>query len=272
MPETTLIVDGHSHLYREATVPQALNAAESNFSAALRRAGRTAGYGMLMLADPSDLPGFEWVCAGCQGENGWRAVSRPDASVIHLEKPGALSLAVLAGRQIITAENLELLVFPRPAPAGERLPLADLLEAVTDAGHLAILPWGVGKWVGHRGGVIRRILGSTRRKALAVGDNGGRPRIWARVGLLEHADTLGYPDIAGSDPLPIAGDTQRIGSYGVMTRASVDPDCDTAFFLRLLQESQWLRYGRRPGLPRFAQAQARLRWGKAERLGAVSHR
>ena len=60
-------------------------------------------------------------------------------------------LSIVAGRQIVTAENLEILALGFDAGLDDGLPIDEVILAVQAAGALCVLPWGFGKWTGKRG-------------------------------------------------------------------------------------------------------------------------
>lgn len=259
-----LFVDGHVHIYSAEQATEALDAASGNFYAAAQLADTVAGYGLLLLADPKNAPAFDWLCglpAALAGQvpEAWSIVSRPDEHTIHLTKAGMLPLAILAGRQVISAENLEVLVFPRTVAGRDGGTLQSLVTSAISANGLAILPWGVGKWLGARGRLVRNILATITDDRLTVGDNGGRPSFWHKAAILQEANEKGITNIPGSDPLPVVGEIGRIGSFGGGLAVAVDALWSSVQFIDLLSGADLTPYGNPIGFTDFVAKQAALR-------------
>ena len=224
------------------------------------------------MADPAGVPGFEWLCtlpasaASGRGEPRWHRLSQPDASTVHLcdgqRGDDALPIAVVGGNQIVSAENLEILAFPADVDGGDcgqGEPIGEVVARVQARGGLVILPWGVGKWLGTRAAVMERLLRDADPGSVAVGDNGGRPGAWRRVGLLREAASSGFVNIAGTDPLPVAGEVDRVGSFGVRTQATPDETWGFGAFRQALLGGRLLPFGSLLGPVDFLRKQLALR-------------
>ena len=68
------------------------------------------------------------------------------------------SLVVVAGRQIVTAEAIEVLALGLNRLYPDGRPLATVIEDLSEEEVLLILPWGVGKWLGRRGRIIADLV------------------------------------------------------------------------------------------------------------------
>jgi hypothetical protein len=98
--------------------------------------------------------------------------------------------------------------------AQDRSPIEDTLNAVKTAGGIPCLPWSPGKWLGARGGLIRRILQNRDPADLLVGDVAIRSTCGPPSSLLAYARRLGYRVVRGTDPLPRRSDQALVGSFG----------------------------------------------------------
>ncbi len=85
-------------------------------------------------------------------------------------------LLVLAGRQVVSAEGVEVLAQCTAAQFANGRPLEETIEEIQAAGALAVLPWGVGKWLGRRGKLVTE---AAARSPILLGDNAGRPPFWS---------------------------------------------------------------------------------------------
>jgi hypothetical protein len=260
--ETALLVDGHVHFYR------AYDRA-GFFDSALDHTRRGAGQlglppaatGCLLFAEARGEHWFDRFRdeAGGAGR-GWTfdATAEEDSLVA---RRGDERLFLIAGRQIATREGIEVLALATGAELPDRLPLADTLEWARDAGALAVLPWGFGKWWGARGAAVRQALRRAAGDNLFLGDSGGRPQAAPAPRLLREAAERRIRVLPGSDPLPLPGEERRAGSYGFVLRGPFDASRPAASVRRLVTGAprQPAAYGRRTGLFGFAAAQLTLR-------------
>jgi hypothetical protein len=147
------------------------------------------------------------------------------------------SILVVAGRQLVSSEGIEVLVFPTREEAPAAVDLDELLRDAARRRKIAVLPWGFGKWWGRRGTFIRSILLSNQ--GIFVADTGHRPRGSRRPRLLVEAEAQGVPVLAGSDPLPLPGEQERAGStcFALMAPKGPRPLSSIVRGLRELRET-----------------------------------
>ncbi|HEU4700621.1 MAG TPA: hypothetical protein VFS40_15660 [Gemmatimonadales bacterium] len=265
-------VDAHVH-YHACFDPLAfLEGARGHFArvGCVQRRGEATLLGILCFTESAGARGFASFAAcaaagagtGPAGPtpHGWRLTSTAEARAL-LAWRGPEAILLLAGRQIVTAEGLEVLALgcARELPDGR--PLGKTVEAVRAADALAVLPWGFGKWTGRRGRVVEAYLRDAARE-VALGDNGGRPRRAPRPRLLTRAAALGRVVLPGSDPLPFPSQTAAAGRYGFLLEGELDaerPGRDLIDLLRGL-ERQPCTYGRLESWTGFLVSQLRMQW------------
>ena len=126
-------------------------------------------------------------------------------------------IIILPGRQVVTSENLEILVIGVTDTITYRNPSHTYIEKYSQK-HLVIVPWGVGKWLGNRGKIVSKLLKLKPLHNFALGDNGGRTALWRNIPQFNQARKAGINILAGSDPLPIKGQQTRLGTYGTVTK------------------------------------------------------
>ena len=159
---------------------------------------------------------------------------------------------MIAGRQLVTRERLEVLALGTTAPLPEGEPIEATLAAVRDAGAAAVLPWGVGKWLGARGAVVARVLANPEWQHVCLGDNGNRPRLGPEPAQFAAARRAGRSVLPGSDPLPLPGQEARVAGYGFAVDVALDPLRPAAALLALLKSgSAFVAFGQREPLTRF---------------------
>lgn len=154
-----------------------------------------------------------------------------DWALEKLDEPGALrardrrgrEIIILAGRQIVTRERIEVLALGREKPLPDGETLGDTLARIREDGGLPILPWGLGKWWGRRGRLVERALLSAAPGSLAVGDTCLRPSFFGESPLHRLARLQGLMVLYGSDPLPRAGEERYVGRLATLLEGEWDP-------------------------------------------------
>ncbi len=263
--ETALLADGHVHFYPGYDFATFCDAALAHVRRGLGEQGLPPTTpGCLLLAEAR---GEQWFrrcrdAAGGPAAGGWTLAATAEEGSLVVRRDWD-RLFLIAGRQIVTREGIEVLALATAAELADGLPLAGVLEWANAAGALAVLPWGFGKWWGARGTAVRQALGRHAGEPLYLGDSGGRPRGLPAPRLLREAAGRGIRVLPGSDPLPLPGEERRVGSYGFVLRGAFDEHRPAASLRRLVPAAagQPPSYGRRTGLLGFAAAQVGLRAG-----------
>jgi hypothetical protein len=209
------LVDAHVHLHPGVDPTVALDAAVANFRAAAHDVGRRDWRGVLLLAETAGMDSFcELSRIGARvGSRRWSFEPAAGETISLLARNGNWQLLIVAGRQVATLEGLEVLALATHEHIPDGLDLMSALDVARRISSLVVLPWAVGKWLGHRGRIVRRALMSAGGSIFA-GDNGGRPWFWPASAEFDLANRFGRPVLPGSDPLPIPDEERRIGSVG----------------------------------------------------------
>ncbi|NNL86413.1 MAG: hypothetical protein HKP27_12205 [Myxococcales bacterium] len=258
-----IFVDAHVHFHERDT-------ARDVIEHALQRAEALGGRLALLFADPLGESGFS------------RFQEAASASAFTLENTGEAEsfvlrhakeqlagglghdVAVCRGRQWVSREGIEVLHLLAPLDTSEaslereRLPLDQLLAALSPRTGVVVLPWGFGKWLGRR----RSLLRVEGRKALASGStlfSGDiRARCWPWSSPLRTLPELRV--LPGADPLPLPGGFREIGRYVFST--DVDPEQPPAAALRgaLAGDAELHVAGGRQSLLAAIAGQLRYRW------------
>jgi len=256
------LIDAHVHVYPGVDVPGLLTAAARNFGRAARDVGAGRWHGVLLLTEISGRDWFGSVAAS-SGETSigsWSLTWSPDDPFGLRANGDGAAMTIVAGRQIVTAERIEVQAFGTRQPLADGLAARDTLSAVRSAGAVPALPWGVGKWLGGRGRLIDALLTEGANERLLAADIGGRPAFWTEPRL---AGRPHLPVLRGTDPLPIRGEEYRVGEFGSWIDGDLEPTA-TALLSRLteIKPAELRPYGRPETVGRFLRNQTLLRLRK----------
>ncbi len=178
----------------------------------------------------------------------------------HKDWPGA-RLFVVAGRQIITTERLEVLALGTASKFDDGGALVATINCVREGQGLAVVPWGAGKWLGKRGKLVNNLIETADSENLFMGDNGGRPVFWPAPAAFALAAKRGIRLLPGSDPLPLAEEEPRAGSFGGFVPGECTSATPFADLKTLLTEQNVpiTPFGNKQGTIRFFKTQIALR-------------
>lgn len=262
--QTTCLIDAHVHFYDCYNRQRFFDGAAGNFRAAAGKLGLGKAEGWLMFTETAGDHYFRLFKAeaGDPGQTGgWRFATTADPCALKARRDDGAALTLIAGRQIVTAERLEVLALGCDATFADGLPLEATLDAVRAAGAVAVLPWAFGKWLGARGRRVAAALDAAAANGFYLGDNGGRPWALPTPSQFARAASLGIPVLPGSDPLPLAHEAGGAGRFGFVLEGAVDAEQPTASLKAWLaaQTAPLRRFGRLESLGRFCRNQIALR-------------
>lgn len=242
-----LYIDAHVHLHDPASALDDLRLAATGFAAA----GNYAQPAVIMLAERAGYDVFTLL------ESQLLTTGDPEALWF---RHASQNIMLVAGRQIVTSEGLEVLGLGSRKLIPDGLPLDTVLARLDEADAITVLPWGVGKWLGKRGKVIDACLSKAdtegRHDRLFLGDNGGRPAWWP-----VHQFDRGFKRLSGSDPLPLPGSASEVGRFGSLIEFKLPEEKPLQALKHVLRQPiiDIKPYGRPASIPRFLTEQCRLR-------------
>ncbi|NJL58024.1 hypothetical protein HC928_25090 [bacterium] len=172
-------------------------------------------------------------------------------------------LYAIAGRQLVTQEGLEVLALITDSTFDDGMTLEETVYQISQAGAIPVLPWGFGKWLGGRGKVLKRFLEREDVPLFFLGDNSGRPVFWRRSPYFEMAEQKGLRVLPGTDPLPLASECSRPGSFGFIAEGRIDARTPAASIKQLLLDprASVRAYGSLEMPFRFLRNQVAIRYG-----------
>jgi len=225
----TVFVDAHVHFYDCFDPLTFFNCAQKNFIDAAEQAGVGNVYSaVLFLSERSSENWFQWlVDAAAKGEaighgqgGCWQLqYNEKDASIKAVSNNGT-PLYIIPGRQVVTKESLEVLLLGTLETFDDKVPLTELLERVRDNDVISVMPWGVGKWLGKRGEIVKNTVLNETGQNFFIGDIAGRPAVWPQPSLFGLAASKGIRLLQGTDPLPIPTAAAMPGCYGFSIKMS----------------------------------------------------
>lgn len=235
MPTSSLlIIDGHVHIHDCFDIPFFFSSAFSNCLQVARNAGNGRSHiPVLLLTEGRGQRVFQRIQEetnkgnnriGDDHTRGYRVFATEEVESLRIQNMGGTRLFLISGRQIVTAERLEVLALSTVSEIPDGLPLEVTVAAVEKEGALPVIPWGFGKWIGRRGRILKRFLENANRPDFFLGDNGGRPVFLPEPAHFSIGKERGIRILPGSDPLPFLSETDRAGSFGFTLRFSLDPD------------------------------------------------
>lgn len=258
----TFLIDSHVHIYSHFDVTAFLNTAYRRMSQAIAKTKNENATLVLMLTETAQDDAFDRLAAGTLRPDGWTVQAfANDQSALRVRN-GPRQLLLIAGRQIVTKERVEVLALGTVAHFEDGQGLDEVLAHLVATRTSAVLPWGVGKWFGPRGARVRALLKSQNgAQGVMLGDNGGRPLGWPRPSIFREALSRNVPVVPGSDPLPIIGAERDVGGFTFLLSGEVDLDKPGIGISRLLfaLRGQPRVIGRRKGLLRVIRDQLKLR-------------
>jgi len=255
-----VLCDTHAHLHAGCDVSASWDAAYRNLS---RFAAGQDFSALVFLADMAGQSFFDDLHAstGTRLGSAWTVSETQEAVSVNLTRDDGARITVIAGSQVVSRERIEVLLLGTRTRIGDGLPLDALLQCAKEGEGWTVLPWGVGKWTGKRGGSVDAVLRSDPDGLLWAGDNGNRPWFWPEPKVFGWMRHRRVPVLRGTDPLRIHQDTLRIGSFGNRIVCDFDPERPFGSVDKAIRSGAFEMgaTGSGQGLLRFVANQIRLR-------------
>ncbi len=216
-------VDAHAHYHRCYNIGPFVQAAHRNLCADPSRTGETSPLGCLMLAGlGGSNPILRILAEQDQLPDGWTIRQTNELSVV-LQRDGVDRIVLITGRQVRTAERLELLTFGARAPVVDGKPFGIALGHAVECSKLVIVPWALGKWRLGRESKVRDALQAVRGRGAPVflGDNANRYRRMTPTAL-SRLSSLARGVLPGTDPIAHPSEVRRVGGFGFEIEHALD--------------------------------------------------
>ena len=268
-----LLIDAHVHIYDCFDLEKFFDSAYVNFKSAAEQLGHGNDFtGILLLAETSKDNWFNHLADYADGKDlpdgkdtGNWTFHFTNENYSLIAKFGDLKyLILIAGRQIVTEEGIEVLALCTSSSFNDGKPILDLIREIEEKDCLPAIPWGVGKWFGNRGRIVKNII-NNNTSLIYLGDNRNRPNFWLQPTLFRLAKQKGIGVLPGSDPLPFNSESCRAGSYGFSTKLLIDPKRPGRLIrhiLRDVDDTVESQFGRLENNYRFLLNQMRMQIAK----------
>lgn len=206
-PPLEVIADTHVHIYPVHDAAMLIAGARERL---IRHASTPFAMTALFLTEGQSFDFFATLHANRDFETG------PEREAMLFNRTGQ-SIWIIAGRQIVARERVEILSLACAEKISDGLPANEVIRRVCAAGGVPVLAWAPGKWMFKRAEVVRRLLDEFGPEELLLGDSSLRATGWPEPRLMKMRKTL-----AGSDPLPFAGEEEQAGRYGIRMQFDFD--------------------------------------------------
>lgn len=149
-----IFADAHVHMYDCFDVSLFLDSAIANFTHIAAQSGAGgSNTSMLLLTEGARENRFQYLsqlAASRDGgkpaaADGWTFGRTEEEYSLHARSGRGQSLFLIAGRQIATAENLEVLALATEAKIEDGETLEETVHSVSETGAIPVIPWGTGK-------------------------------------------------------------------------------------------------------------------------------
>jgi hypothetical protein len=222
-----LLVDAHVHIH------DCYNVRNTNFKFAAERLGHENNFtGILLLTETPNENWFGRLANYAGGRDlpaeqkigNWTFHCTNEKCSLLAQSGDSRNLCLIAGRQIVSAEGLEILALLTNEFLKDGDPILTLIETVRKYGGIPVIPWGFGKWIGRRGEILKKLLKEAKNLDFFLGDNSARPWFLPRPTIFKIAADRRIRIFPGSDTLPFVTEYYRAGSFGFSLSGIISSD------------------------------------------------
>jgi len=269
-----LMVDGHVHIYDCYDLEKFFDSAVKNmnhFYHTLYPNTKESPFEKILLLTEgrkNDFFSQFKKSGGFSNESGYHFLDTKEDISLVLARHNKPLCYLLKGRQIVTREDLEVLLVASGQEIEDGIPIEAVIERIIDKNDIAVLAWGFGKWFFKRGSVIHSLIEKYRFPGLFIGDNSGRPTFWPRPQPFNRAKEHDIPIISGSDPLPFRDEVHKVGTYGFSVEGKFNKNepAGSIWEILLSPETTIDFFGRRDSAVSFFKRQSKIYLKKYFRL------
>jgi len=242
MALTTLAIDGHVHLYPIFDLARAIETGRKNLLKFAEKTNATEKVvPVWLLVERSDTDMFDElrkIGQKNENENGF-SFEQIDSVTIAVKRENKRILFIFAGRQLVTAENLEVLSLISDFNLADRAAsLEETIDLIGQNQGIPALNWAPGKWFAARGKIVEKAIEENESDKFFIGDSTMRNTLWPTPKLVKKAKKKGFVMLAGSDPLPFSGEEKMISSYSFLIEGDFSEKNPAESMRKILRENR----------------------------------
>ena len=244
-----ILIDAHIHFHGCYDKNTFLNSAKRNFNKIAASMGCNNFQAVLCFTESNGDNTFNELYEYAENNSKiglWKASLTDNENTIKLSDESGFNLFLIAGRQIVTLEKLEVLAIGLKKEYEDGKPIINVLKDVTALDVLAVIPWGVGKWFSVRKRIVENLTLQTNSYPIYLGDNGNRPLFWEKPNIFKSAEEKGIYNLPGSDPLPFDKEVNKPGSFGFLIDDVINEDkpFDSIYKIISTSDKQFETFGK----------------------------
>lgn len=238
-----ILIDAHVHIYKCFDLQIFLDSAFINFQQEGLKKGQGDDFTSVLFL--TDWPGQNWfqlLASFIDGKStnktfqNWTFNSTNESCSLFVKRNDGKGIFLIAGRKIITSENLEVLSLFTNNIVKDSMSLEETIHRIKENDAVPVIPWAVGKWMGHRGKILKNLIEVNKDPNIFLCDNRNRPIFWPWPKYFREAERRGIRILAGSDPLPFASEVRRVGSFGVSISGFINREEPAKYLKQILMD------------------------------------
>jgi hypothetical protein len=240
-----ILVDAHVHIHDCFDLEQFFHSAYANFKFEAERLNNRNDFtGILLLAETSKENWFYRFADYADGKSlpkkkraeAWTFHRTKETRSLYVKYQNKKKFFLIAGRQVETAEGLEVLGLFTNDNLEDSTPMIELIESIKGIDGIPVIPWGFGKWFGKRGNVLTDYLKTRKNSEVFLGDNSSRPIFMPLPSHFQFAKKKSIHILPGSDPLPFVTENNRGGGFGFSLLGKISEDYPAKELKQILME------------------------------------
>lgn len=218
-----ILIDSHVHFHKCFKIEKFFSSVFQNFSTeVLKHEEKSDWYGVLCLTEISGSNFFEALFSKKIAPDEFSLeFTNEEESVIVKNKYDEI-IIVIAGKQIIAQNGIEVLALGTTKNFETNNCIEKTISEVNESSAIAVLPWGVGKWLGRKKEIIKKFVFENSEEKFFLGDNSGRPSFWAEPDIFEIGKSSNHFILAGTDALAIPREENKTGTYGFYLNSEIN--------------------------------------------------
>lgn len=266
----SIIIDAHIHIHECYNLGSFFNSAKANFIEKAKQNNIADFLSVLCLTESHNVNQFAKISSFSKRKEkigDWEITESKNQNSIILIDKNNFKIILIAGRQIVTKEKLEVLALGLIDDPNDGEKIDKILKYVNEKGSISVIPWGVGKWFGNRKQIVEKLVLQNNTFPLYLGDNGNRPFFWRQPNIFSIALRKGVLNIPGSDPLPFIHEVKKPGSFGFIINDNIDIEKPFDSIYKKITDSktQFKTFGKLEGVYNFIKNQISMQIVKRNR-------